>query len=223
MKKLILVAILASIAIATQAQDNNTTTTTSTSNNTRAHFGVKGGLNISSLFVGDSRVDNEKYRVGANAGIYGYGGITNFFGIQTEVLYSGKGTRISKYNDAVGVDAGQINFNLHYLEVPVFAKFNIGPIGIGAGVYGAYLLDANMSNINYRSDFPTVNRYDISDKDFNKFDFGGLLDVSINAKNITAGIRYSEGFRKVSNSTAGNYFLGDAKNAVASVYIGFGI
>jgi len=196
---------------------------TTTSTNTRAHFGVKGGLNLSTLCKCENSVEEDKFRVGANAGIYGYGGITSFFGIQTEVLYSGKGTRISKYNDAIGVEAGQINFNLHYLEVPVFAKFNIGPLGIGAGVYGAYLLDANMSNINYRSDFPTVNLYDISDKDFNKFDFGGLLDVSINAKSVTAGIRYAEGFRKVSNSTAGNYFLGDSRNAAVSVYIGFGI
>jgi hypothetical protein len=208
------------------AQTENTTITTTNSSATATNatrFGIKGGLNITSLYIDGSKVNNEKYRIGGNLGFYGYAPITRFVGIQTEVIYSGKGTRVTQYQNSLGVNSGQINFNLHYLEIPVFAKINIGPLGLGAGLYGAYLLDANMSNISYRSDAPaSIYRYEMNDKDFNKFDGGGLLDVSVNAAYITAGVRYTQGFRQVASTTAGETFLGTSKNAAISLYLGIG-
>lgn len=216
MKKIILSLIATFAMLNAFAQSDN-----SNNEDRNSRFGIKGGLNVSTLAVDADKIDEDKYRIGSNFGIFGYFGVADIFGVQVEALYNGKGTRIKKYSDSYGVTTSQVNFNLHYIEVPVIAKLNLGPIGIGAGLYGSYLLNADVSTISYRDDIPEVQRYKLNEDDFNTSDFGGLVDVSLNAQSITAGVRYSQGFREVAKTTTGNIFLGDSKNALLSLYLGF--
>jgi len=200
------------------AQNSNT----SEDKEYRSHFGIKGGLNLSRLGVSSDRVEEEKLRIGGNAGLWGYISATKIVGLQIEAQYSGKGSGIKRFKDAYGVTTDKVNFNLHYIETPIFVKVNLGPVGFGAGVYAAYLINADISKINYRDDIPTVDRYDLNKDDFKTMDAGGLLDLSVNARSFTIGARYTAGFTKVANSSAGRIFLGESKNNVGSLYIGFG-
>lgn len=217
MKKINLTIIGCVSMLSAFAQNDN-----SNDNNRSSRIGIKGGLNVSTLSVGDDRVNDDKYRIGGNFGVWGYYSVVDIFGLQAEVLYNGKGTRVKKYQDSYGVTTSQVNFNLHYIDVPLMAKFNIGPVGLGAGIYGSYLINADISNISYRDDIPTVQRYELKKEDFNTYDAGGILDVSLNIRAVTGGVRYSEGFREVAKTTTGQVFLGNSKNSLLSLYLGFG-
>jgi hypothetical protein len=216
MKKTILTLIAALSMLTAFAQNDN-----NDNEDRNSRFGLKGGLNVSTLKIPSDKANEDKFRLGGNFGVFGYFGVASMFGVQVEALYNGKGTRVKKYSDSYGVTTSQVNFNLHYVEVPVFAKLNLGPIGIGAGLYASYLLNADISTISYRDDIPEVQRYKLNEDDFNTSDFGGLVDVSLNARSITAGVRYSEGFREVAKTNTGKFFLGDSKNALLSLYLGF--
>lgn len=58
------------------------------SSDSTAEFGVKGGLNFSNLYTED--VDDNNILTSFNAGFYAKLPITEFVGIQTELLYSRK-------------------------------------------------------------------------------------------------------------------------------------
>jgi len=216
-KKAIFTAIACIAMLTTYAQNGN-----DSERNYQSKFGIKGGLNVSRLGVSSDRVEEEKLRVGGNAGLFAYVSGNKLFGLQIEAQYSGKGAGIKKFKDSYGVTTDKVNFNLHYIEVPVFLKVNLGPIGLGAGVYAAYLMKANVSRINYRDDVPTVQRYNLNEDDFHRVDVGGLLDLSVNVKAVSIGARYTAGFEKLANTTAGNLFIGDSKNNVGSLYLAFG-
>jgi hypothetical protein len=216
-KKAVFTAIACISMLTAYAQNGN-----DSERNYQSKFGIKGGLNVSRLGVSNDRVEEEKLRVGGNAGLFAYVSGNKLFGLQIEAQYSGKGAGIKKFKDSYGVTTDKVNFNLHYIEVPVFLKVNLGPIGLGAGVYAAYLMKANVSRINYRDDVPTVQRYNLNEDDFHRVDVGGLLDLSVNVKAVSIGARYTAGFEKLANTTAGNLFIGDSKNNVGSLYLAFG-
>ncbi|MBA4058683.1 MAG: PorT family protein, partial [Marivirga sp.] len=53
--------------------------------------GVKGGLNVSNLYIDD--IDDENARYGFNVGVYGQVFSTDVFAIQPELLFSTKGSK----------------------------------------------------------------------------------------------------------------------------------
>ena len=53
--------------------------------------GIKGGLNVSNMYVDD--VDDENARYGFNVGLFGEIISTEAFGLQAELLYSTKGSK----------------------------------------------------------------------------------------------------------------------------------
>jgi hypothetical protein len=60
------------------------------------------------------------------------------------VLYTNVGSKIkyggSDLAEALGIESGEVRFNLNYVQVPVAAVINIGPLNIHAGPYLAYLV-----------------------------------------------------------------------------------
>lgn len=74
-----------------------------------ARGGIKAGANFSNLFIDD--VDDENLRFGFHAGVYGqYLEEGSTLGLQTEILYSTKGTTAT-YN-CFGINGeNKFNFN----------------------------------------------------------------------------------------------------------------
>jgi hypothetical protein len=122
-----LLGVLANLAMAQESTSTyaTATTTTKTENETAtrtARGGIKGGLNVSNLYVDD--VNDENARFGFNVGLYAQLFSSEVFAIQPELLYSTKGTRTTYDNILMG--EGDAKFNLNYLEVPVLAVFKLG-------------------------------------------------------------------------------------------------
>src|SRR5882762_10617975 len=108
-------------------------------------FGIKGGLNLTSLYV--DNVSKEHMKAGFNAGIFAKLPITTGFSIQPELLYSVKGAK-DTYSNFVQGD-GEYRFNLGYMELPVLAVVNVTRnFNIHAGPYLGYLVAANVKNVN---------------------------------------------------------------------------
>lgn len=173
-------------------------------------MGIKGGLNLSNLYVDD--VDDENARVGFHVGVYGQIVSTETFAIQPELLYTTKGSE-SEWN---GLIDQTVKFNLNYLELPVLAVFKLGESAeIHIGPYFSYLLGAN---IDTEGDLGGTNE-ELDRDNFKSFDFGLSGGFGLNFGAVQIGARYNYGLSEIADSDAADLLLGDAKNSCAQVYV----
>lgn len=173
-------------------------------------MGVKGGLNLSNLYVDD--VDDESARVGFHVGVYGQIFSTDAFAIQPELLYTTKGSE----TEWGGLVDQKITFKLNYLELPVLAVFKLGEAAeIHVGPYISYLLNAKIDtegDLGGSSD-------DLDRDNFNSIDFGLSGGVGLNFGAVQVGARYNLGLSEIADSDAAELVLGDAKNSCAQLYV----
>src|SRR5687768_10519678 len=128
--------------------------------------GVKGGLNLSNLYVNEA--DDENARIGWHAGFYAQLFSSEAFAIQPEANFSTKGTGVT-----YGViNAGGVNINydtkfiLNYIDIPVLAVFKLGDAAeIHLGPYWSYLVSAQIRNNEGDPDneFNTIDRDNFDD------------------------------------------------------------
>lgn len=174
--------------------------------------GIKGGLNVSNLYVDD--VDDENPRFGFNVGVYGQIFSSDVFAIQPEILFSTKGSRATY--DVLGAE-GDVKFNLNYIDIPVLAVFKLGDAAeIHVGPYFGYLLSANVDIDGDVDDFDELDR-----DHFKAWDYGLSAGVGFNFGSTQIGARYNYGLQKLADSDAADAALGDSKNSNAQVYIAF--
>ncbi|SJZ97199.1 porin family protein [Sediminibacterium ginsengisoli] len=180
-------------------------------------LGVKGGINLTNLYVND--VKNENMKVGGTFGLYAKLPVARGVSIQPEVLYSMKGSQL-EYNNVLG--SGKYRFNLDYIEIPVTAVFNIAQnFSLHAGGYAAFLTSAKIKDVDNNGNIngvTTLNR-----ENFRGTDFGLVGGVGFDIGNATLGARYSYGLQEIGkdNSLSGQ-LTRDSKNSAFSFYIGFG-
>lgn len=181
-------------------------------------FGVKGGLNLSTLAVDEATDENA--RLGFNAGVFARTMPSSPFGLQIELLYSTRGSK-THYSALGGLVDQDVDFNLNYLELPLLASFRIGEIvDLQLGGYGAYLLSANVST----SGDLGADQEELDRDEFRSMDFGIAGGVGFNlGPTAQLGVRYLHGLSNVAESKGAELFLGDAKNRTAQVYLAFGI
>jgi hypothetical protein len=173
--------------------------------------GVKGGLNVSNLYVDE--VSDENARFGVNLGFYGQILSSDVFAIQPELLFSTKGSEI-EYGGSFFDQT--IKYNLSYLDLPVLAVFKLGESAeIHVGPYVGYLLGAKISH-----EGDLGNGADEIDRDHLKaFDYGLSAGFGLNFGNFQVGTRYNYGLAKLADSDIAQLVLGDAKNSLAQVYL----
>ncbi|HTF22112.1 MAG TPA: porin family protein [Chryseolinea sp.] len=174
--------------------------------------GIKGGLNVSNLYLDD--IDDENARYGFNVGVYGQVFSTETFAIQPELMYSTRGAK-AEYG---GLIDQTVKFNLNYLDLPVLAVFKLGDAAeIHVGPYVSYLLN---SNISYSGDLG--NGSDEIDRDNLKpFDFGVAGGFGLNFGPMQVGARYNLGLTEIADSDVARTLIGDAKNSCAQLYMAF--
>ena len=176
--------------------------------------GIKGGLNVSNLYL--DNVNDENPRYGFNLGVYGQPYSTETFALQVELLYDTKGAR-TVYN---GIFYQEVKYNLNYLTMPVLAVFKLGESAeIHLGGYAGYLLDANIS---YSGNL--ANGVDKVDKaNLKSMDYGLIGGFGLNFGKATAGVRYNYGLAKIADSDAARSVIGNSKNSSAQIYIAFNL
>src|SRR5690242_13429390 len=145
-----------------------------------AKFGIKGGLNLTNMYVKD--VSDENMKVGWNAGVFAKLPVTRGFSIQPELLYTNKGAKETYNNFIEG--KGEYRFNLNYIELPLLAVFNVAKnFNIHAGPYASYLVGANIKDL---KDDGTINNItDLKADNFNRFDWGVAGGFGIDISNFT--------------------------------------
>jgi hypothetical protein len=183
-----------------------------------AKAGIKGGLNLSNLYVNEA--DDDKARVGWHAGFYGQLFASEAFAIQPEVNFSTKGTGVTR------IDANsaryESNFNLSYIDIPVLAVFKLGEVAeIHAGAYWAYLLGAEIRNNDRNPD----NEFTTQDRDnFDDWDYGLVGGIGFNlGEGAQLGVRYNYGLNEIADSRGARRVFGDSKNQVAQLYLAFNL
>lgn len=212
MKKLIVVLFAITCSAGIKAQETQTTE----EKEPTAKFGIKGGLNLTNLYVND--VTDENMKPGVNAGFYAKVPVSKLLSFQPEVLYSMKGAQLN-YNNIFG--SGKYRYNLDYLEVPVAAVFNIARnFNIHAGPYAAFLLSAKVQDID--KDGNINGATELNKDNFQSVDYGVFGSVAFDAGNATIGGRYTYGLREIGKAGLSGNLTKNSKNSALSFYIGFG-
>ncbi len=186
--------------------------------NLSPRIGVKGGVNLTNLYVDD--VEDENMKVGFNLGLFAKLPVTQGLSIQPELLYSVKGSKVTYDLGVLG--SNEYRFNLNYVEVPVLAVINLAKnFNLHAGGYAAYLAQANIKR--EEDDGPNDQIADLNEDNFNRFDYGLVGGLGIDISAVTIGARYNYGLREVGKAdNFGSQALKNSKNSAISLYIGFG-
>ncbi|MET3036556.1 porin family protein [Chryseobacterium sp. NRRL B-14859] len=172
---------------------------TSTASSSPVRFGLKAGLNISSVSNSDT---NSK--AGFYGGVFANIPVAQDFSVQPEVLYSGMGGKAKGNSD--------VKLNLDYISVPVMFQYNALPnLYLEAGPQFSFLIN---SKVKYQS-----NSVDAKDS-FKTFDFGlGLGAGYYFTPNIGVNVRYVAGLTDIAKNRIGG---GDSsKNGVFQVGLAY--
>jgi hypothetical protein len=201
------------------------TTTYAQSNNPGPKFGIKGGLNLSQLYVDQPNVEDESMKLGIHFGVFSKIPINSFLALQPEVLYTNMGSKISyggsDFENLFGIESGEVRFNLNYIQVPLALAVNLGPLNVHAGPYVSYLLSANVNNWKTSELSPTEVR-ELNTEDFNRIDYGVVVGVGFDIGVVNVGVRYNYGLREVGNEGLAGNLTNNSKNSVGQIYLGFG-
>jgi len=163
----------------------------------QTRFGVKGGLNISTVVGGD--VEDTKSLIGFHVGGFAEIHVVQRFFIQPELLFSTQGTKVDVPS---GADS---DIKLNYLNIPVLAKYYIidKKFNVEAGPQLGVLLSAKLDG------------NDI--KDFTRsVDLGFNLGAGYSfTDNLSVGLRYTIGLSPLTDKDIDNSrdYYDSAKNS----------
>ncbi|WP_343658398.1 porin family protein [Chryseobacterium sp.] len=189
MKKLILGLALTAGTFAFAQQTTNTSSNPVT-------FGVKGGMNVSSLSK-DSGLDDQKSKIGFNAGVFANIPLASSFSVQPEVLYSQYGNKSdftalgTKYSASTKLD---------YIAVPVMFQYNLIPdLYVEAGPEFGFMVSAKNKLKNESNGNSTTS--DNYKDNFNTFNFGiGLGAGYYFTPNLGLTARYVAGLTDIAKN-----------------------
>ncbi len=212
MKKLVVLGVFAMATTLVFAQEQKATGEIKLT----PKFGIKGGVNLSNLYV--DNVKDENVKVGANIGFYAKIPVVKGLSIQPEILYSQKGAQVN-YNNILG--SGKYRYNFDYIEVPITAVINVAKnFNILAGGYTGFLASAKVKDVDANGNIRGVT--ELNKDNFESFDYGLVGGLGFDIENTNIGLRYSYGLKNIGKdgSLSGN-LLQNSKNSVISLTIGF--
>ncbi|PRB03610.1 opacity protein [Chryseobacterium sp. MYb7] len=189
MKKLILGLALTAGTFAFAQQTGNTSSNPVT-------FGVKGGMNVSSLSK-DSGLDDQKSKIGFNAGVFANIPLAASFSVQPEVQYSQYG---NKSNYTIGNTKFSASTKLDYITVPVMFQYNLIPnLYVEAGPEFGFMVSAKNKFKNESTG--QSNTTDNYKDNLNTFNFGiGLGAGYYFTPNLGLTARYVAGLTDVAKN-----------------------
>lgn len=210
MKKIFLMMAFVAMTLGAAAQENS--------------FNVKGGVGLSTLEDYSGATSKLNWKIGAG---YEFR-LNDLIGIEPSLMLNSKGYKTDYDLGGMSslVDIKNETINLLYVEVPVMCNFHINDNWeLGAGVYGAYLVDDNSEKdaVNaiggvasaFSSVFGGDEKIDADDFKAHKVDFGAYAVAKYNFENgLFVGLDYSYGFGELSKNNKG-------KNMTFGALVGF--
>lgn len=195
MKKLILgIALTAgSLAFA----QTTTTTTSNMSSGSAVRFGIKAGMNVSSL-SNDGTLEDQGSKIGFNAGAFANIPVGSMFSVQPEVLYSQYG---DKYDQVIAGNRYSYANHLDYITVPVMLQYNLIPnLYVEAGPEFGFMVSARNKAKNETNNDVISESGNYKDR-FNTFNFGlGLGAGYYFTDNIGITARYVAGLTDIAKN-----------------------
>jgi len=186
----------------TEQNDMGGNRKTSNNHDMGISFGVKGGLNLSTVNGGS--FDSPDYRAGFHAGVVVEFPIAEIFSIQVEGLYSQQGYEINDFRDlGIGYpsarpvlganDNTETEYQLDYINVPVMFKFYITEgFSVEAGPQFSFLVSEEYD------DRPYSGTGDRNTDIFETFDVGATGGITIQTPSgIFASGRYTQGITDI--------------------------
>ncbi|MDR0692867.1 MAG: PorT family protein [Prevotellaceae bacterium] len=198
-------------------------------------FGVKAGLNLSSLSDVETSASGASILIEENDGMavgFHVGGFVNFsfgqyIGLQPELLFSMQGDKQKVPSTLLPAGSnGSTDYTFDYINIPVlldikpFANFSIlvGP-QIGFNIYKSATIDGKtMSGSEMDDSFEVV----LGKKPFKSFDFavvGGLQYTFI--EYLTIGARYNFGLTNAFSLSESGVDITGWKNSVIQISVGW--
>lgn len=185
-------------------------TTTSTSS-AGPRFGIKAGMNVASLSK-DAGLEDQKSKIGFNAGVFVNIPVAESFSIQPEVLYNQLGAKVESRDEfTVGGtttrNVESYSTNLDYISVPLMFQYNFIPnFYLEAGPEFGFMISAK--NKGDRTTTTTTGSTtststasytdDINKDNLNTFNFGvGIGAGYYFTDNIGVTARYTAGVTDV--------------------------
>ncbi len=171
--------------------------------NAQAKFGIRGGLNAST--VSFDNLANKSERYGFHLGVFiDVPVINNFISLVPEVSYSVKGTAFEPLNK-------RQTLNMDYVDFLLPVAFKLGAFDLQVGPFISYLV--------------TTPDYTVSDDTrviidaFDKTDAGLTAGLSYNFRPFFMAVRYNQGLMDITKDNS-RVFLGKGKSAVGQVSLG---
>jgi hypothetical protein len=168
------------------------------------YFGVKGGVNFSTISGdGFSDFNDESARTAYHLGLLAEVPVSDRFSIQPEVLYSAQGFDIIRREDNADIE-----HQLDYITVPVLAKLYVtNGWSFEAGPQVGFVVNEEIGDGDNDIDFYNDDRKDL--------DISLGLGTSFKLNNFFLYGRYNAGLTNIYDNTAA-----DAKNSVIQAGIG---
>ena len=183
-------------------------------------FGVKGGMNVSSL-SDDATLSDQESKIGFNAGVFMNAPLAENFSIQPEVLYNDLGSKVTRSTEILGnTYSADYSRNLGYISVPVMFQYNATPaFYLEAGPQFGFLVSAKdkfKNSTNGSTDNATIVTLDKDN--FHTFDFGiGLGAGYYFTPNLGLTARYTAGLSDIIKDNPGD----SVKNNVFQVGLAY--
>ncbi len=185
--------------------------------NAQAKFGLKAGLNVSSLTSKEGN-DQLKTLVGGNIGLFSNINISSNLSFQPEIIFSGEGARITAVdlNDPNGSNSGTGRLVFSYINIPLllkFAKYSTsiyGELGPQIGILASASAKSFGESIDIKDFFKATNfslcfgagynfseslaintRYNVGLSNIATSDLGSGLSGNIKTSNLSIGLQYT--------------------------------
>lgn len=168
-------------------------------------FGVKGGLNVSTITNAEEGGVNAKSLIGFHIGFFGEFMISDKFGIQPELLYSSQGVKL----EYAGADG---DLKLDYINIPIMAKYYVADsFSLEFGPQIGFITSAEAKSGGASEDVKDqVKSTDVS------LGFGGTYYF---AQKFMLGARYNLGLTRIQEDLEPGE--SESKNSVFQISIGY--
>jgi len=184
-------------------------------------FGIKGGINFTTVLGTDYEGLKTSFHFGAASEII----LSDNFSVQPELLYSSQGSRYEETYEFLGfIEEEKVDIDLNYLNIPIMAKFYpVGGFNIEAGPQIGFLLSA-------KTDFSFNENGDITSGSDDLKDHLKGIDLGLNlglgykfTNGFNLGARYTFALTDINDSSNADFMYTNSKltNMVAQFSVGF--
>ena len=190
--------------------------------NATFEFGLKGGLNLSSLSLNNDNLPNHNVKTGVNVGFTANYNFSKKLFLQSGISFTTKGTKIEG-EAPLGFDyrilsSGREAFmksNQRYLQAPVYLGYKIdlmpgAKLVLNAGPYFAYGIGGKTQltgDIIYGDmiDYSTIEEKTFDSRGLKRFDFGVGTGIGVEFGRTILGLNYELGLKDI-GPTGDPYF-----------------